>query len=145
RGEGGAEVIDKLEDVVMRFKPKSARAAAGTHGEKLIPSLGSRKGKLREASKNKFPAGVMAGDAQHDRAVLWTKYIGKNKNRLNASIREKGHGHFRKIDKKKIDSKPTDTNKNGWFVHVDVDGLSPGVVYEYKFRERSGQKSRTGR
>ena len=126
-----------LGNVVMRSRPQAARAAAGAHGGTSTGKV-SAKGKAPKlpVAHKKFPAGVMAGDAEPDRAVLWTKYTGEE---LSAHLREAQPQPGRKRPFRRINER--DIKKKGPFVHVDVKGLSSGVRYEYEFRERSGGKA----
>src|SRR5262245_36026397 len=106
-----------LGKVVIGPKAQSALAAPRAHAARPTSSFASGQRMVRATgSHRKFPAGVMAGDAEsykvgdawRARAVLWTKYRGNRHQHLTAHIRKKGDRHFRQIDDTKVDKNPVD-------------------------------------
>jgi alkaline phosphatase D len=78
-----------------------------------------------------FPLGVMAGDATHERVVLWTKYLGSA--RLVLHVLQMSGSHAVRVA-----YEADVTLEPGGFAHVDVPGLHAGAHHVYAFLERSG-------
>ena len=81
-----------------------------------------------------FALGVMAGDADTDRAVLWTKYGGANT--LVVYVQQAAGPAVLEGEVTPVD---------GGTVLVDVDGLGPGMAYVYAFVELDGSGAAVGR
>jgi alkaline phosphatase D len=80
-----------------------------------------------------FAIGVMGGDAEPTRAMIWTRYTGKRE--LRARVSEAKDGKPTKVVLEKV-VKPAD----GGFVHLDATPLTPGIEYQYAFLEHDGTK-----
>ncbi|MDB4927698.1 MAG: Phosphodiesterase/alkaline phosphatase [Myxococcaceae bacterium] len=83
------------------------------------------------ANEAAFPLGVMAGDATHERAVLWTRYLGSARLVLHV-LQMDGNRAVRVAFEADVTPAP------GGFVHVDVPGLRAGARHIFAFLERSG-------
>jgi len=84
-----------------------------------------------------FAAGLMAGDAETSRAMIWTRYSGSRK--LLARVTEVVSGKPTRVVHEKLV-----TPAPGGYVHLDADGLTAGAEYQYAFLEHDGAKY-TGR
>lgn len=80
-----------------------------------------------------FSIGLMAGDAEPTRAMLWTRYTGKRE--LRARVAEVEGGKATKVVLEQI-VKPAE----GGFVHIDAGSLTPATEYQYAFLEHDGTK-----
>ncbi len=76
-----------------------------------------------------FPLGVMAGDATTDRAIVWTRYVGRG--RLALAIRDASAETTRVLD--------VPVGPDG-FTAVDVAELEPGRTYRYAFLVMHGDR-----
>lgn len=75
-----------------------------------------------------FALGVASGDVEATRAVLWTQYVGTHALRLRV-WRMEAEVYAERVADTLV--QPGD----GGFVHLDVDGLTPGTRYRYAFFE----------
>jgi alkaline phosphatase D len=75
-----------------------------------------------------FPLGLASGDAEPERVVLWTQYLGTAALRLRVWRMEQDVYAQRVAD-------AAITLEDGGFVHLDVSGLEPGQRYRYAFFE----------
>ncbi|WP_437945397.1 alkaline phosphatase D family protein [Sorangium sp. So ce296] len=98
-----------------------------------------------DASNGAFPAGVMAGDAEPDSVVLWTKHRGaaKLEVRLWPICRDAQQNPWQEPVNKptiKFPPRPEEDklNPKSKFFHVEVSGLKSGTEYEYQFFEHHG-------
>lgn len=80
-----------------------------------------------------FAAGLMAGDAEPARAMIWTRYTGMRQ--LRARVSEVMGGMPTKVVLEKVV-----TPAAGGYVHLDAGGLTPGTEYQYAFLEHDGSK-----
>lgn len=75
-----------------------------------------------------FPLGISAGDATHERVILWTCYQGIFP--LQIAVWEA------ECDKNSVPIVLTGvTRKDGGFVHIDITRLKPYTSYQYAFIE----------
>jgi len=78
-----------------------------------------------------FPLGVSSGDATTERVMLWTRYDGAAS--LRAVIWEMdGETYAERVFESDA------MVAEGGYVHVDADGLLPGLRYRYAFFEMDG-------
>ena len=80
-----------------------------------------------------FVVGMMAGDAEPSRAMIWTQYSGKRE--LRARVSEVTADMPTKVVLERVV-----TPAAGGYVHLDAEGLSPGTEYQYAFLEYDGAK-----
>ncbi len=80
-----------------------------------------------------FAVGMMAGDAEPSRAMIWTRYTGSRK--LFARVTEVVSGMPSKVVFERAV-----TPAAGGYVHLDAEGLSPDTEYQYAFLEHDGAK-----
>jgi alkaline phosphatase D len=80
-----------------------------------------------------FALGLMAGDAEPSRAMIWTRYTGMRQ--LRARVAEVKAGMPTKVVLEKVV-----TPAAGGFVHVDAEGLAADTEYQYAFLEHDGTK-----
>ncbi len=73
-----------------------------------------------------FPLGVASGEVSHERAVLWTRYVGSAPLSLTVLPDDGGPPV--------VVRRPVGV-AGGGFAHEIVDGLSPGTMYRYVFEE----------
>ncbi len=85
-----------------------------------------------------FPLGLASGDLEPTRGVLWTRYAGMATLRLRVWRMEADVYAERVAD-------VLVTPGDGGFVHLDVDGLLPGLRYRYAFFEENAQAELTAR
>lgn len=78
-----------------------------------------------------FSMGIASGDVTDTRAVLWTRYVGPHPLRLRV-WRMEGEVYAERVAD--VTVQPGD----GGYVHLDVEGLSPGERYRYAFFEEVG-------
>ncbi len=75
-----------------------------------------------------FPLGLASGDVEPTRAMLWTRYDGAAALTLRV-WRMEGDVYAQRVAEVAV------TPADGGFLHLDVDGLTPGERYRYAFFE----------
>ena len=113
----------RRRDVLLGGAALGAFGVAGC-GAAQIPSATGDAAHL--AASSAFPLGVASGEVSHERAVLWTRYVGASTLRLTVLPEEGGPPL--------IERRPVSL-ADGGFAHEIVQGLRPGTVYRYVFEE----------
>lgn len=80
-----------------------------------------------------FAVGMMAGDAEPSRAMIWTRYTGMRT--LRARVSEVVGGMPTRVVLERVV-----TPAAGGYVHLDAEGLTAGTEYQYAFLEHDGSK-----
>ena len=80
-----------------------------------------------------FAVGMMAGDAEPSRAMIWTRYTGSRQ--LRARVSEVTGGMPTRVVLEKVV-----TPAAGGYVHLDAEGLAADTEYQYAFLEHDGAK-----
>lgn len=125
-GLGAAACTGTSSDAVPDAGAEGGRTDGGGRDVDAKPPPPATRDLAAIPASESFMAGVMAGDALSDRAILWTKYTGPNQ--LVVYVQEAGGNAVYEADA---------TLADGNVAHVDATELTAGTRYEYAFLERT--------
>ncbi|WP_437308487.1 alkaline phosphatase D family protein [Sorangium sp. So ce388] len=139
------EAISTLGNPRINAPWSTLQLPLGAHDIKSTQSSASGIPTRSDTSDWSFPAGIMAGDAEPDGVVLWTKHRGAG----DLEVRlwrlgrdEQGNPRQDPVNNATIifPKNPTKDKlkPNSKFIHVEIRGLESGTDYKYRFLERHG-------